>query len=209
MFVLNLKYHLRYNSAYLPIMLVSFLFAISLFVGFNIMLLAPLFLSKSYYRVLDSNAPSLRLLRITKYRVSNLLFCANLAMLLFVMVGFVAGLLLFEAMHLFLPKIQAVASVEDMVFWLLQLVVVFFVCFIAGNAVANSDLLTIRGTLRKKIMLNLAFQLFVAIGLAVVFLMAMLPWFATAILSAMTVAIWFFVTGRYNQINYFEEYLPE
>ena len=208
MFVLNLKYHIRNSTAYLPVALVALLVVVGLLVGFNMAVLAPILLSKSYYRIYDHSPASLRLLRITKCRVSGVMLCANMAMLLFMVLGFCVGLLLFGAMRLSLPKIMAAAPVAQMPFWALQLVVASLICSAAGNAVANSNLITLHGALVKGLMPKLAFQLFGCAGVAAVFFLSLFPWPATLLLGAAVAAVWLVGTRRYDQIKYIEEHLP-
>lgn len=207
MFTYSVKYHFRDTSAYIPIAMVAILLMFGLIVHVNTTIFAPLLLPKSFYRVIVQGVAGIRILRVTGCKMSALLIAENLSVLYFMMLGFVAGVLLYGVHCLLLPRFLSPIILYKAPMWVLQLVAVNFVCFIAGNAVATSDLITIHNPMIRNLVIKFAFQFFAIAGVLLVLAAGLFHWSVLLVACAMIIAIWYTIARGYNRLRYFENYL--
>lgn len=200
------KYHFRDRTAYQPVVLVALFALPSALLGVNLTHFALLILAKNYYRVVDFGVAGIRALRITGCSLSGLIIAENMALLLFNLIGFVVGLISCYAISSLFPKLAITCVLSDIPQRILQLLLMHFFCVVVGNAIALSDLITIRQNLLRVFMHKAAFFTLVTPCVVVVVALSLANWEWQLLALAILVAIWYAVTSRYSQLCYFENY---
>lgn len=203
----TLKYNIRTGQFYMMAIFcaMALFMPVLMFINYNLLLIIPFLLQKSYTNSFQQSAPNITLMRISNCNIGQIFLSNNVSTLLAIVAGLVAGSAFLLPLSAFATKIQIPLHTiaPNSIAFLAQ----SLMCMSIGNGIENSDLRTAHWPIVRHWAPKIVYSTSAAFITSIVSICSIISIYAQIALLAIAFLIWFFTAKSHEQIKYYETFI--